>query len=151
MLKRHSDLEKDYGAAELTEAEKNDIIKYEENQKKLREMIANGEISLDLNPEMQNRHYKGTKEYNDFLARGIEKSYFNVPVSDLQTFVKANASKGELFFGSNGVVRERFYFKENAAYDTKLKKPTSYITVHYSKNRTHASPYTLLKRREVIL
>ncbi len=129
-------------AAELTEAEKNDIIKYEENQKKLRAMIANGEISLELNPQIQNRHYKGTKEYNDFLSRGTEKSYFNVPMSELQSFVKENASKGELFFSSKGVVRERFFFKENAAYDTKLKKLTSYITVHYSKNRTHVSPYT---------
>lgn len=91
------------------------------------------------------------KLYNEFLERGIEKSYFYVPVPELQTFVKANASKGELFFGSNGAIIERFYFKENAAYDTKLMKPTSYITLHYSKNRTHASPYSPLKRRKVIL
>ena len=39
VLKRDYGRETSYGAAELTEAEKNDIIEYEENQKKLREMI----------------------------------------------------------------------------------------------------------------
>ncbi len=146
MLRRDSGREKS-SAAELTDKEKDDIIKYEECQKKLRGMISNGDISLELNPEMQNRHYKGTKEYDSFLARGIEKSYFNVPVSELQDFVYKNASYGKLFFTSQGSVREVFFFKENAAFDTRLNRNTAYITAHYSKNRTHVVPYSPRKKK----
>ena len=121
------------------------IIKTE-NQKRLQKLIDNGDISLDINTEMQNRHYKGTPEYESFLKKGIEKSYFNVPSSELQKFLKKNAASGEVFFDSRGNAKEAFLFKKNAAYDTKLKKNTSYVMAHYSKKRTHLSPYSPKKK-----
>ena len=110
-------------------------------------MIDNGDVTLDINEEMQNRHYKGTYEYESFLKKGIKKSYFNVPQSELQKFLKKNATRGEIFFDSKGNVNETFFFKKNAAYDTRLKKNTGYVTAHYSKKRTHLSPYTPKKKR----
>ena len=122
------------------------IIKTE-NQKRLQEMIDNGDISLDINKEMQNRHYKDTHEYEELLKNGIKKSYFNVPQSELQQFLKNNATNGEVFFDSKGNAKETLYFKENAAYDTKLKKNTAYVIAHYSKKRTHLSPFSPKKKR----
>lgn len=120
---------------------KSGIIKTE-NQKRLQEMIDDGDVSLDINEEMQNRHYKGTHEYNELLKKGVEKSYFNVPQVELQKFLKKNATHGKIKFDRNGNARETLYFKKNAAYDTKVKQNTSYVTAHYSKTRTHLSPYT---------
>lgn len=76
MLKRDYGKETFYGAAGLTEAEKNDIIKYEENQKKLREMIANGDVTLTINPDIQNRHYQGTSAYKTFFSQRNRRKLF---------------------------------------------------------------------------
>lgn len=125
----------------LTDSGESGIIETE-NQKRLRKMIENGDVTLEINKEMQNRHYKGTREYNELSAKNIKKSYFNIPQSELQEFLKENATHGNIKFDKNGNAREIFYFKKNIAYDTKIKKDTSYATVHYSKKRTHFSPYT---------
>ncbi|MBR1592826.1 MAG: phage portal protein [Ruminococcus sp.] len=125
----------------LDKSEKGDIIKAD-NKKRLQEMINNGDVSLDINTDVQNRHYKGTYEYNAFLERGVEKSYFNVPQSDLQSFLNKNATTGDIYFDNKGGVKEVLKFEDNVAYDTKVKANTSYVTAHYSKNRTHLASYT---------
>ena len=142
VLKRDYGKETSYGAAELTEAEKNDIIKYEENQKKLREMIANGDVTLTINPDIQNRHYQGTSAYKTFLAKGTEESYFLVPQSELQEILNQRYATGSVRIDRAGVPREIFDCGKELAYDTKLKKYTSFVKVHYSKTKTHLSPYT---------
>lgn len=142
VLKRDYGKETSYGAAELTEAEKNDIIKYEENQKKLREMIANGDVTLTINPDIQNRHYQGTSAYKTFLAKGTEESYFLVSQSELQEILNQRYATGSVRIDRAGVPREIFDCGKELAYDTKLKKYTSFVKVHYSKTKTHLSPYT---------
>ena len=142
VLKRDYGKETSYGAAELTEAEKNDIIKYEENQKKLREMITNGDVTLTINPDIQNRHYQGTSAYKTFLAKGTEESYFLVSQSELQEILNQRYATGSVRIDRAGVPREIFDCGKELAYDTKLKKYTSFVKVHYSKTKTHLSPYT---------
>ncbi len=142
VLKRDYGKETSYGAAELTEAEKNDIIKYEENQKKLREMIANGDVTLTINPDIQDRHYQGTSAYKTFLAKGTEESYFLVSQSELQEILNQRYATGSVRIDRAGVPREIFDCGKELAYDTKLKKYTSFVKVHYSKTKTHLSPYT---------
>ena len=125
-----------------------DIIKLEEAKRILEEKIESGEITLEINEQLQARHYIDSAEYADFLARGIEKSYFvNTSQSELQDFLIKNHGTGIVLVSSSGKkIEEILYYGEDAAYDTKLKKLTSYIKVHYSKNRTHLSPYTPRKK-----
>ena len=112
------------------------------NKERLQEMIKNGDVTLEINEIIQNRHYKGTKEYNEFLKNGVEKSYFTVPQSELQDFLYKNATKGKIFISSAGDVKERFDFDKPIAFDTVLKRETTWATVSYSKKRTHFSPYS---------
>lgn len=112
------------------------------NKERLQEMIKNGDVTLEINEIIQNRHYKGTKEYNEFLKNGVEKSYFTVPQSELQDFLYKNATKGKIFISSAGDVKERFDFDKPIAFDTVLKRETTWATVSYSKKTTHFSPYS---------
>ena len=111
-------------------------------KKRLKKMIDDGDVTLKINEIIQNRHYKGTKEYNDFLENGVEKSYFTVSQSELQDFLYKNATKGKIFISSAGDVKERFDFEKPVAFDTVLKRETTWATVSYSKKRTHFSPYS---------
>jgi HK97 family phage portal protein len=111
-------------------------------KQRLQEMIKNGDVTLNINEAIQNRHYKDTKEYNDFLKNGVEKSYFTVSQSELQDFLYKNATKGKIFISSAGDVKERFDFEKPVAFDTVLKRETTWATVSYSKKRTHFSPYS---------
>lgn len=78
----------------LDNSEKSDKIEEETpKQKKLKQMIESGEVSLQINANIQNRHYKGTSEYKTFSADGIEKSYFNVPQSELQQLLNEKAAQ----------------------------------------------------------
>ena len=117
-------------------------------KKRLKKMIDDGDVTLELNETMQNRHYKGTNEYNSFLAIGVEKSYFTVPQSELQDFLYRNATKGEVYISSAGDAKERFNFGKVVAFDTKLQKETTWLTAIYSKKRTHFSPYSPMPEEE---
>ena len=105
-------------------------------------MRDNGEITTEINENIQNRHYKGTSEYKTFLASGVEKSYFIVPMSELQQILNEKFSTGSIRFDRAGVPREIFDCGKPVAYDTELKRKTSFVKAHYSKNKTHLSPHT---------
>lgn len=104
-------------------------------KKRLQKMIDDGDVTLELNETIQNRHYKGTNEYNSFLAIGVEKSYFTVPQSELQDFLYKNATKGEVYISSAGDAKERFNFGKVVAFDTMLQKETTWLTAIYSKKK----------------
>ncbi|MBR1554723.1 MAG: hypothetical protein IJ644_04935 [Oscillospiraceae bacterium] len=115
-----------------------------EEQKRLRQMIADGTVSLTINPEVQNRHFYGTSERQEFLDRGIEKSYFlpDVTIETLQDFLNQNAGTGAVKFSKNGKIEEKLDFGRDVAFDTLLKRNTSFLKVQYSKKRTHFFPYS---------
>lgn len=123
-------------------SEKSDIIKETPEQKQLKQMIKDGQVSLQINSNIQNRHYKGTSEYKTFSADGIEKSYFTVPQSELQQLLNEKAATGSVRIDKAGVPREVIDFEKNVGYDSKIKQETSLVKVHYSKRKTHMSPYT---------
>ena len=125
----------------LTTAENGGIIESEE-QKRLKEMRDNDNISLEINPEVQDRHYRGTRSYEEFLQKGITESYFYIPQSELQQFLYDNFTKGEILFNNNGTAQEIFDFGKPVAYDTFLNRDTSYVKAKYSKSRTHFSPFS---------
>lgn len=114
-----------------------------EKQKLLGQKLKNGEISLNINQTIQDRHIRGTEVYNSYLAQGIEKSYFNVPPEKLQIILKDNFKKGKIFISNGGIISERYDTHiENLAFDTKLKRNTSYVKASYSLNRTHLCPFS---------
>ena len=121
---------------------KSDIIEETPEQKQLKKMIQDGEVSLQINPNIQNRHYKGTSEYKTFSADGIEKSYFTVPQSELQQLLNEKATTGSVRIDKAGVPREVIDFEKKVGYDSKTEQETSFVKVHYTKRRTHMSPYT---------
>ena len=118
------------------------------NKQRLQEMIKNGEVTLKINENIQNRHYQGTNEYKSYLAIGIEKSYFTVPQSELQDILYNKNTTGSIRIDKSGVAREIFDCGKPVAYDTNLKRNTSFVKVHYSKEKTHLSPHKPNRRNE---
>ena len=106
------------------------------NKQRLQEMIKNGEVTLKIN------------EYKSYLAIGIEKSYFTVPQSELQDILYNKNTTGSIRIDKSGVAREIFDCGKPVAYDTNLKRNTSFVKVHYSKEKTHLSPHTPNRRNE---
>jgi hypothetical protein len=115
-------------------------------KKLLMQKIADGEISTQINPEVQNRHFLGTKERQEFLDRGIEKSYFlpGVTLEMLQDFLSKKVGTGKLYINRKGNIEEIFNFGKDVAYDTMWNRKTPYMKVLYSKKRTHFFPYSPL-------
>ena len=126
--------------SELTNAEKSGIILSDE-QKELQRKVRSGEISLDINQEVQNRHYRKTYEHEALLEKGINKSYFIVPVEDLQHSLLTKYGMGEISTRGDSM-NEVIDFGYPVAYDTKLNDYTSFVKIFYSKNRTHMAPFT---------
>ena len=118
------------------------------DKQRLQEMIKNGDVTLKINETIQNRHYKGTKEYNDFLKNGVEKSYFTVPQTELQKILNEKNTTGSIRIDRAGVAREIFDCGKPVAYDTQLKVNTPFVKVHYSQKKTHLSPHTPDRRNE---
>ena len=118
------------------------------NKQRLQEMIKNGDVTLTINETYQNRHYRDTNEYKSYLAIGVEKSYFTVPQSELQSLLNKKATSGDIFLSTSGAIRERIDFGKVIGYDTLLRKETSWVTVFYSKRRTHLSPYVPMPKEE---
>ena len=114
-----------------------------EEQKRLKQMVADGTVSLTINPEVQNRHFYGTSERQEFLDRGIEKSYFlpDITMEILQDFLNHNYATGEVHFYPNKT-EEIFDFGHDIAFDTLLERNTSFVKAQYSKRRTHFYPYS---------
>ena len=102
--------------------------------------VENGEISLDLNPEKQNPHIYGSSAYN----KKEHKSYFTVPIEELQEIVNRYHGTGEIMIKPNGQMNEILEVDKEIGVvvnddGTPIGK-TNRITVHYSKKRTHVVP-----------
>lgn len=112
----------------------------EENQRILKEKIANGEISLILNPEKQNPHIKNSKMYD--LSKN--KSYFTISFDELQKIVNNNYSTGTVYIKPNGQIKEVISYIDDIGINVdeygNIIGKTNCFTIHYSKKRTHAVP-----------
>ena len=88
-------------------------------------------------------HYQGTKQHDDYTKThdGVEKSYFTVPMSELQSILDEKFATGRVHIFSGGKITEIFDCEKIVGYDTFLKKETSFVKVHYSKQKTHMVPH----------
>lgn len=110
-----------------------------ENCDILKKKIAEGEISLELNIEKQNRHILGAKEYK------IGRSYFDVSMESLQDIVNKNYATGKVYVTNNGKrIKEVIFLGNNIGVnvsDNLVENFTNGIKIHYSKTGTHIVPY----------
>lgn len=109
-----------------------------ENRDILKKMIAKGEISLEINPEMQNRHVLGTKEY-------IEgRSYITIKTEELQNIINNKHATGRVTISKSGQIKETIFVDKIIGIDKTLdgtEFETNGLKIHYSKSRTHAVPH----------
>ena len=109
-----------------------------ENRGILKKRIAKGELSLNINPEMQNRHIWGTKEY-------IEgRSYITISTEELQEIINNNYATGKVTIFKSGQIKETIFLDKIVGVDKDmdgLEVETNGLKIHYSKSRTHAVPH----------
>lgn len=102
--------------------------------------VRDGKITLILNPEKQNVHIIGTKEYNP----SNNKSYFNITINELQDIINQKHGTGEIRIKPNGQIKETIVVSKDIG--NVISKTgenlgtTNRMTIHYSMNRTHIVP-----------
>lgn len=109
-----------------------------ENRDILKEKIKKGEISLIINPEMQNRHILGTKEYIP------GRSYITISTEELQNIVNSKYATGTVTLYKNGQIKEILFSDKTIGFDVDengIAIETNGLKIHYSKNRTHVVPF----------
>lgn len=114
-----------------------------ENRDILKSKISKGEISLNINFEMQNRHILGTNEYTE------GRSYFTVSAQKIQSIINTKYATGKVAVFKNGQIKETIFADEIIGVDKGLdgeERKTNALKIHYSKSRTHAVPYS---RRDI--
>ena len=112
-------------------------------QKILKQKVKDGELTKTIYVPKQELHYQGTKQHEDYTKThgGIEKSYFTVPISELQSILDEKFATGRVHIFSDGKITEIFDCGKIVGYDTLLKRETSFVKVHYSKLKTHMVPH----------
>ena len=112
----------------------------------LNDKISKGEISISINPEMQNRHILGTREY-------IEgRSYFTISVEELQSIINLKYATGRVTVSKTGQIKETMFIDKIVGIDKDLdgrEYETNGIKIHYSKSRTHIVPYREVNLNEL--
>lgn len=110
-----------------------------ENRDILRKKVENGEIPIEINPEKQNRHILGTKEYK------AGRSYFTVSSSQLQDIVKQKYDTGKVYITNNGKqIRENIFLASDIGVivnNETGEHRTNGIKIHYSRTGVHVVPY----------
>lgn len=116
-----------------------------QNQRILKEKISNGDISLVLNPSMQEPHIIGSARYDS----QNNKSYFNLSLNELQKILDTYHATGIVKITNSGQIKEILTLSDEIGVclekDGTIIGPTNRFTVHYSKKRTHIVP----TRREI--
>ena len=109
-----------------------------ENRDILKTKIEKGDISLEINTELQNRHILGTKEYI------VGRSYMTISKEELQDIVNNNYATGKITISKSGQIKETIFVNRIIGIDKDLEGnefETNGLKIHYSKSRTHAVPH----------
>ena len=118
----------------------------------LQEHINNGSLSLTINPDKQNRHFKEHKAYIDYVERNKSKGkpipgYINADNETIQEVINNNYLDGKIIKRQDGQFSS--VIKNNkisgVAYsqtdlDGKYPTETDEFTIHISKSTTHLVP-----------
>ncbi len=124
------------GANGLTGAANGSIIRDE----RITQAVKNGDITLTLNPEKQNPHIYGSKEYDPTQ----NKSYFTVSLEELQKILREKHGTGQVIIKENGQILEYIdigkKIGQTVSATGESAGATSRLKIHYSKKRTHIVP-----------
>ncbi|AXZ23542.1 phage head morphogenesis protein [Staphylococcus warneri] len=121
----------------------------EKAKQEMLEMINNGKIKVEINPEKQNRHMLGHKLYKENRKNAILKnnklpSYTEIPIDLLNKLLKEKNTTGELILSGKRFDRKEIIdFKQiiGKVYINNHYITTSLGKVHYSKTGAHIVPY----------
>ncbi len=106
----------------------------------LSDRLADKTLTTKLNPEKQNPHIFGTKEYNPEST----KSYFVIPLDEIQKIVDLKHLAGIIYVSAKGQVKETIEIPDGVAFHIDEnginRGTTNRATIHYSKKRTHIVP-----------
>lgn len=138
ILRRDGPREKS-SAAELTEKEKDDIIKAEKMRSLLREKIESGELPITVNPEKQVRH---------ILPAGASKmpdgrSHLIISFQEAQEEIIKRHLTGDIHvrISPSGIqIKETIESNRDISFDARSKTVSNRATIHYSKTGTHLVP-----------
>ena len=94
----------------------------------------------------QNKHFKGTKEYEQCLRAGYNKSYFDdskITPTELSDYVLDHLNKIDWKITGDGFIGY-LEFKDDIAYNvdakSKVEEPTNRIKIYFSTKGFHCSP-----------
>ncbi|AXV42506.1 phage capsid protein [Staphylococcus warneri] len=121
----------------------------EKAKKEMLEMISNGKIKVEINPEKQNRHNKNHHLFIKSKRQAISSnymlpSYTIISNRKLNELLKEKVGTGEFL-----ILKDKFNQKEIIDFEIVIGKSfvngqyldTTFGKVHYSKTGTHVVPY----------
>lgn len=121
----------------------------EKAKKEMLEMISNGKIKVEINPEKQNRHLIGHKLYEEYKLKNLRNgnlipSYIILKNDELNELILQKAGSGKLVINRKGQWKNKeiIDFGKNIGKDYIDGKfiNTQWGTVHYSKTGSHIIP-----------
>lgn len=121
----------------------------EKAKKEMLEMINNGKIKVEINPEKQNRHLIGHKLYEEYKLKNLRNgnlipSYIILKNDELNELILQKAGSGKLVINRKGQWKNKeiIDFGKNIGKDYIDGKfiNTQWDTVHYSKTGSHIIP-----------
>lgn len=117
------------------------VFKSKQSQNFVDLEVKAGRISLKINPEKQNRHIKGTKEYIN------GKSYLTIDLAEAQKLVDSLHGTGTILYNKNGDWKRKELISTDRLVgvdvdqQTGLESKTKSFTAHYSNTGTHIVPW----------
>lgn len=106
--------------------------------------VKSGRAKMKLKSSAQSKHRKGTKKYNDAVARGDKVSILSISDDEVRKFVTSKSGTGKIFVNrSTGQIKETIDCGQTVGeYISKKGKAsqTSLLTIHHSKDGYHAVP-----------
>lgn len=117
------------------------VFKSKQSQNFVDLEVKAGRISLKINPEKQNRHIKGTKEYIN------GKSYLTIDLAEAQKLVDSLHGTGIILYNKNGDWKRKELISTDRLVgvdvdqQTGLESKTKSFTAHYSNTGTHIVPW----------
>lgn len=141
-----SDEERQKNIENLDNQNKIDIIRLQVENPSIRvdfqKYIQENPKAQSINIEKQNKHYLGTKEYQQEIEKGKDKSLFTISKEELEKIVSEQKDNGIIGYKRNGY-RQILIFDKPIGYIKNIDGTTTEtysLTIHYSKTGWHASP-----------
>lgn len=114
------------------------------NKEDIDEAVKNGRVKMSLKSSAQSKHRKGTKMYNEAVAKGQNVSILSITDKEVERLVTQKSGSGTVYINrKTGQIKETIdcglTVGEYASKNGKVFQTTR-LTVHHSKDGFHAVP-----------